>query len=577
MSLFRKPRAPDDDLPELCHSLMERAPAPMAELEGIEHILRYVNPAFCRLVGKDRTALIGRSFAETAQDGDCCLSVLDRVYHTAEPETYTEVEGAESHPLYWSYAVWPVVGVDQQPVGVMMQVTETTRFHQQTAAMNQELLRSAVRHHELTEVAEKLNDELERRVSDRTQELEQSQGRLRALATELNLAEQRERKRLATDLHDYLAQLLVLGRMMLGQAKRSGLPTRGEDFVKEAEEALDKALTYCRTLMAELKPPVLQERGFSAGLIWLGDHMKRQELTVSIDIPEAFDLPLPEDRAVLLFQSVRELLINVAKHGTVKQASVRMTYENGLLKIIVQDENGFDLAAATTTTTTTTSDNTSLLSSKFGLFSIRERMKALGGDFEIQSAPGEGTTATLSLPVGTRTEDSGLKTESSEKPVGRQPSLISSPSDRSVLSTQSSALQKNAPIRVLLVDDHAVLRQGLRSIVAAYAQLEVVGEAGDGIEAVTLTQQLGPDVVVMDINMPNMDGIEATRRIKENRPDTIVIALSVNQSADTERKMRAAGAFTYLRKESAADALRQAIEEAMASKQETAAHNTAPD
>jgi len=567
MSLFRKPPAPDDDLPELCRSLMERAPAPMAELEGIEHILRYVNPAFCRLVGKDRTALIGRSFAETAQDGDCCLSILDRVYHTAEPETYTEVEGAESHPLYWSYAVWPIVGVDQQPVGVMMQVTETTRFHQQTAAMNQELLRSAVRHHELTEVAEKLNDELERRVSDRTQELEQSQGRLRALATELNLAEQRERKRLATDLHDYLAQLLVLGRMMLGQAKRSGLPPRGEGFVKEAEEALDKALTYCRTLMTELKPPVLQEQGLAAGLIWLGEHMKRQELMVSVDVPEAFDLPLPQDRAVLLFQSVRELLINVAKHGTVKQASVRMTYENGLLKIIVRDENGFDLAA---TAATTISDNTSSLSSKFGLFSIRERMKALEGAFDIQSAPDQGTTAMLSLPMGTRTADSGLSPRKNLLVVSHHLSAL-------LPIAQSSALQKNAPIRVLLVDDHAVLRQGLRSIVAAYAQLEVVGEAGDGIEAVTLTQQLGPDVVVMDINMPNMDGIEATRRIKENRPDTIVIALSVNQSADTERKMKAAGAFAYLRKESAADALRQAIEEAMASKQETAAHNTAPD
>lgn len=560
MPLPQKPRAPADDLPELCHSIMERAPVPMAELEGMEHILRYVNPAFCRLVGKDRTALIGRSFAESAQDGDCCLSVLDRVYHTAEPETHTELEGAESHPAYWSYAVWPVVGADLKSVGVMMQVTETTRFHQQTAAMNQELLRSAVRHHELTEVAEKLNDELERRVAERTQELEQSQGRLRALATELNLAEQRERKRLATDLHDYLAQLLVLGRMMLGQAKRSGLPPRGEGFVKEAEEALDKALTYCRTLMTELKPPVLQERGLPAGLIWLGDHMKRHELTVIVDVPEVFDLLFPEDRAVLLFQSVRELLINVSKHGTVKQASVRMTYENGLLKIIVRDENGFDLAAAAAADSPTTSS----LSSKFGLFSIRERMKALGGAFDIQSAPGQGTTAMLSLPVA----------RSAEKKV---PSPESSKPQSIALRTQHSALQKNAPIRVLLVDDHTVLRQGLRSVVAAYAQFEVVGEAGDGIEAVTLTQQLGPDVVVMDINMPNMDGIDATRRIKENRPDTIVIALSVNQSADTERKMKAAGAFAYLRKESAADALRQAIEEAMASKQKTAAHHTAPD
>jgi len=125
--------------------------------------------------------------------------------------------------------------------------------------------------------------ELEQRVSERTQELAQSENRLRTLATELNLAEQRERKRLATDLHDYLAQLLVLCRMTLGQAKKTGLPQRGEDFVKETEQTVDKALAFCRTLMTELSPPVLQERGLPAGLLWLGEHMKRHELAVSVD------------------------------------------------------------------------------------------------------------------------------------------------------------------------------------------------------------------------------------------------------------------------------------------------------
>ena len=142
---------------------------------------------------------------------------------------------------------------------------------------------------------------------------------------------------------------------------------------------------------------------------------------------------------------------------------------------------------------------------------------------------------------------------------------------------EESGLQQNAKIRVLLVDDHRVLRQGMRSIVAAYDHLEVVGEAGDGIEAVTLTQQLRPDVVVMDINMPRMDGIEATRRIKTDWPDIMIIGLSVNQSADTEQKMKTAGASAYLTKESAVDVLCQAIEDAMASKRAMVAHNAAPD
>jgi DNA-binding NarL/FixJ family response regulator len=124
---------------------------------------------------------------------------------------------------------------------------------------------------------------------------------------------------------------------------------------------------------------------------------------------------------------------------------------------------------------------------------------------------------------------------------------------------------------VLLVDDHTVLRQGLRSIVSAYSHFEVVGEAGDGMEAVELVQRLNPDVVVMDINMPNLDGIEATRLIKAYRPDITVIGLSVNQSIEADHKMKAAGASSYLTKESAVETLCRAIDEALSHKQGTVA------
>lgn len=115
-----------------------------------------------------------------------------------------------------------------------------------------------------------------------------------------------------------------------------------------------------------------------------------------------------------------------------------------------------------------------------------------------------------------------------------------------------------------------MVRQGLRSIVTAYDHLEVVGEAGNGAEAVELAQRLDPDVVVMDINMPKMDGIEATQQIKANQPTTVIIGLSVNLSADTEQKMKAAGAVAYLTKESAVDALCHAIEQAVSYKQHVA-------
>ena len=142
------------------HSLIERSPVPMAELEGEGHIVRYVNPALCRLVGKSKKALLGNPFAETMEEGDGFLAVLDRVYRTGEAETHTEPEHLGPHPVYWSYAMWPVVGADQHPAAVMMQVTETTRFHQQAGAMNEALVLSSMRQHELTEAAEKLNERL---------------------------------------------------------------------------------------------------------------------------------------------------------------------------------------------------------------------------------------------------------------------------------------------------------------------------------------------------------------------------------------------------------------------------------
>ena len=127
-----------------------------------------------------------------------------------------------------------------------------------------------------------------------------------------------------------------------------------------------------------------------------------------------------------------------------------------------------------------------------------------------------------------------------------------------------------ATIRVLLVDDECLVRQVLTRMLTAYPNMEVVGEAATGDEAISSVERLQPHIVVMDIRMPRMDGIEATQQIKASQPTTVVIGLSVNQSADTERKMKAAGASAYLTKERAVEALCHAIEQALSSKQHQA-------
>ena len=104
--------------------------------------------------------------------------------------------------------------------------------------------------------------------------------------------------------------------------------------------------------------------------------------------------------------------------------------------------------------------------------------------------------------------------------------------------------------RILLVDDHAVVRQGFRMILGAQADMEIVGEAGNGREAVTMSEQLKPDVVVMDVAMPELNGIEATRRVTEANPHTRVLALSMHKDSVYVREILRAGARGYLLKDS---------------------------
>lgn len=238
--------------------------------------------------------------------------------------------------------------------------------------------------------------QLEELVTARTEELLESQRRLRALATELSLTEQRERQRLATELHDHLAQMLVVARLKLSQAKRApGLVGNCALIIDQTDEVLVESLKYTRTLVADLYPPELRDFGLPAALKWLSEYMERYELIVVADVPEDDPLPLPEDRAVLLFQSVRELLINSSKHSGTHTAFLSLRRVDDRLLIHVVDEGqGFDLSPEPSP-----QKSTAAMSSKFGLFSIRERMRALGGIFEIDSAPGIGTTATLMLPL----------------------------------------------------------------------------------------------------------------------------------------------------------------------------------
>ncbi len=117
------------------------------------------------------------------------------------------------------------------------------------------------------------------------------------------------------------------------------------------------------------------------------------------------------------------------------------------------------------------------------------------------------------------------------------------------------------PIRVLLVDDHTMVREGLRNMLDFYPDVDVIGEARNGQEALAAVEALQPSVVVMDITMPTMNGIDATAEITSRFPGTIVIGLSVQAGPAYEEAMRDAGAAMLLTKEAALDDLYRAIRE----------------
>jgi NarL family two-component system response regulator LiaR len=104
-------------------------------------------------------------------------------------------------------------------------------------------------------------------------------------------------------------------------------------------------------------------------------------------------------------------------------------------------------------------------------------------------------------------------------------------------------------IRILLVDDHAILRAGLRALLANYGDLQVVGEAGDGAAAVASVNELKPDIVVMDVAMPGMNGLTATRQIVESRPQTKILILTQYSNKEYVLPLLKAGAGGYVLKQ----------------------------
>src|SRR5262245_4776555 len=410
--------------------------------------------------------------------------------------------------------------------GISLDITERRRAEEALQARRDEE-RDRTLHKHAENALRRSHAELERRTLQ-----------LSRLASQLTLAEQSARKQLAIMLHDGLQQLLFSAGINLEHAVTSNSLADQVALLQRALADVKEAMEAARTLSGNLFPPVLHRGGLPAALAWLAKRTQEQYNVVVSVTADPRANPEASDVRILLYEGVRELLFNAVKHAHVDRVDVNLTLGPGdTIHIQVSDEGiGFD--------PTCTLHHKDQHQVGLGLFSIQERLALLGGHLDIQSAPEKGARFTLTLP---RTGLPRLATRGAE--VRRQDT------DWQERVVFDSAHGTSKSLRILIADDHAVARAGLRELFSKRPRLHVVGEAANGVEAISQATALQPDVIIMDVSMPQMNGVEATRQIHGVLPHTLIVGLTTHDDEDTERAMLEAGAAAYFTKNEGADQL----------------------
>jgi PAS domain S-box-containing protein len=368
-------------------------------------------------------------------------------------------------------------------------------------------------------------------LEERTVELEQRTIQLSQLASDLTLAEQHAREQLAKTLHDGLQQLLVSASLNLDRQLKRDREREAEPSapLAQSKRHLDEAIAAARSLSLELFPPLLHGSGLPAALVWLAERTGKEYgivIQISADPLANSDR---KDVRTLLFESVRELLLNAVKHGQIDRVSVELSVRvDDMLCITVADEGrGFDPSELI--------DRTNTGHVGWGLFRIRERLTLFGGRFDIESAPGRGTRVQLIAPRG------GV-----EGSVAAEGAVTHSESAPAFVRSRKRSSTR--PLKILIVDDHAAVRRVFRDMLRERRGLRVVGEAVNGRDAIAQAHELKPDVILMDVLMPEMDGIEATRRIHAELPFIQILAVSTHPPEERVHAIERAGAAAYFTK-----------------------------
>lgn len=386
--------------------------------------------------------------------------------------------------------------------------------------------------------------EADRRLEALNRDLNRRAEQLHFLAMEVTEAEDRERRHLADLLHDDLQQMLVAAKYQLNFIREGvGQNESLREDICELQKILNESIAMTRGLSHELSPSALHQESLAHALLILARQMKEKYgLEVRVEARDDYTSPLDNIKS-FLYKAVQEMFLNIIKHAGTHRAAVTLWQEGFEFNVSVADEGkGFDPAEM---------ERRKGSPAGMGLFKIQERVRLMGGRCQVRSAPGEGTCVTLSLPlrpVPKRTRKFQIvERAETDKPVSETPSVEGAESR----------------LRILLADDHDVVRKGIAALLCREPDVEIVGQASNGRQAVELAKQLRPDLILMDMTMPEMDGLEATRILQRENPEIKIIALSMHDKRDMAEHMIKAGAMLYLNKSDAFEELLGAIRKLM--------------
>ena len=371
-------------------------------------------------------------------------------------------------------------------------------------------------------------DITERKHSEET--LVRSEAQLRLLSQRILEVQEEERARIARELHDQLGQELVALKieavvLMEELAKSPRLHERARGVL----DLIDRLDTTAHRIAVSIRPEILDKLGLVKAIQWYAEDFERRSgISCPVEAPND-ELVLPKAVSTCAYRILQEALVNVWKHSRASQAKVKVTSGHGMVNICVSDNGvGMDLGRL--------SEGTSL-----GLLGMRERASLVGGKITIRRNPGGGLRLATHLPLSLTQTGIGAGVE-----LASARTLASKPWTKSA-------------IRVLLVDDHSLVRAGLRRVLEQAPDIRIIAEACDGREAVNKFQEVSPDVVVMDISMPELDGMEASKRILSLHPQARILMLTRFHEEQYAIRTLKAGCLGYLTKGSSTQQLHHAV------------------